>query len=78
MSLMCGPGFSSFLKWRQERRESIAKLEVINNGKPITEALVDIDVAWQCLEYYAGLAGALAGGRHHLSVDAGFGGFVFL
>jgi len=35
---------------------------VINNGKSITEALVDIDVAWQCIEYYAGMAGTLAGG----------------
>lgn len=46
----------------QERREKIAKLEVINNGKSITEALVDIDIAWQCIEYYAGMAGTLAGG----------------
>lgn len=45
----------------QERRENIAKLEVINNGKPVTEALVDIDIAWQCIEYYAGLAATLAG-----------------
>lgn len=48
-------------KLKQERRGNIAKLEVINNGKSITEALVDIDVAWQTIEYYAGLAGALAG-----------------
>lgn len=34
---------------------------MINNGKTITEALVDIDIAWQCIEYYAGLAGTLAG-----------------
>lgn len=49
-------------KQKQERREKIAKLEVINNGKSITEALVDIDIAWQCIEYYAGLAGTLSGG----------------
>ena len=48
---------------KQERREKIAKLEVINNGKPITEALVDIDIAWQTIEYYAGMAGTLAGRR---------------
>lgn len=34
---------------------------MINNGKSITEALVDIDIAWQCIEYYAGLAGTLSG-----------------
>lgn len=47
--------------FQQERRDNIAKLEVINNGKSITEALADIDISWQCVEYYAGLAGALAG-----------------
>lgn len=36
---------------------------MINNGKPITEALVDIDIAWQTIEYYAGMAGTLAGRR---------------
>uniref|UniRef100_H2MGN4 Aldehyde dehydrogenase 9 family, member A1a, tandem duplicate 1 n=1 Tax=Oryzias latipes TaxID=8090 RepID=H2MGN4_ORYLA len=50
----------------RERREKIAKLEVINNGKSITEALVDIDVSWQCIEYYAGLAGTLAGQHFQL------------
>lgn len=32
-----------------------------NNGKSITEAQVDIDVAWQCIEYYAGIAPTLSG-----------------
>uniref|UniRef100_A0A3P9LL92 Aldehyde dehydrogenase 9 family, member A1a, tandem duplicate 1 n=1 Tax=Oryzias latipes TaxID=8090 RepID=A0A3P9LL92_ORYLA len=50
----------------RERREKIAKLEVINNGKSITEALVDIDVSWQCIEYYAGVAGTLAGQHFQL------------
>lgn len=36
-------------------------METINNGKSIFEARVDIDISWQCLEYYAGLAGSLAG-----------------
>ncbi|KAI3369106.1 hypothetical protein L3Q82_026068 [Scortum barcoo] len=53
----------------RERREKIAKLEVINNGKSITEALVDIDVAWQCIEYYAGLAGTLSG--QHIQLPGG-------
>ncbi|XP_061744573.1 4-trimethylaminobutyraldehyde dehydrogenase A [Nerophis ophidion] len=53
----------------RERREKIAKVEVINNGKSITEALVDIDVAWQCLEYYAGLAGTLSG--QHIQLPGG-------
>ncbi|XP_029002476.1 4-trimethylaminobutyraldehyde dehydrogenase A isoform X1 [Betta splendens] len=53
----------------RERRENIAKLEVINNGKSISEALVDIDVSWQTIEYYAGLAGALAG--QHIQLPGG-------
>ncbi|XP_062419218.1 4-trimethylaminobutyraldehyde dehydrogenase A [Pungitius pungitius] len=53
----------------RERREKIAKLEVINNGKSITEALVDIDVSWQCIEYYAGIAGTLAG--QHIQLPGG-------
>uniref|UniRef100_A0A673B3Q8 Aldehyde dehydrogenase 9 family, member A1a, tandem duplicate 1 n=1 Tax=Sphaeramia orbicularis TaxID=375764 RepID=A0A673B3Q8_9TELE len=53
----------------RERRENIAKLEVINNGKSITEALVDIDVSWQTIEYYAGMAGTLAG--QHVQLPGG-------
>ncbi|XP_040039496.2 4-trimethylaminobutyraldehyde dehydrogenase [Gasterosteus aculeatus] len=53
----------------RERREAIAKLEVINNGKSITEALVDIDVSWQCIEFYAGMAGTLAG--QHIQLPGG-------
>lgn len=53
----------------RERREKIAKLEVINNGKSISEALVDIDIAWQSIEYYAGMAGTLAG--QHIQLPGG-------
>ncbi|XP_061680060.1 4-trimethylaminobutyraldehyde dehydrogenase A [Syngnathoides biaculeatus] len=53
----------------RERREKIAKLEVINNGKSITEALADVDLAWQCLEYYAGLSGSMAG--QHIQLPGG-------
>ncbi|XP_033478755.2 4-trimethylaminobutyraldehyde dehydrogenase [Epinephelus lanceolatus] len=53
----------------RERREKIAKLEVINNGKSITEALVDIDISWQTIEYYAGMAGTLAG--QHVQLPGG-------
>lgn len=53
---------------KQERREKIAKLEVINNGKCITEALVDVDVAWQTIEFYAGMAGTLTGGCDYVSL----------
>lgn len=45
----------------QKRREEIAEMEVINNGKSITEARLDVDSARLCIEYYAGLACTLAG-----------------
>ncbi len=38
------------------RREDLAKLEVLDNGKPLPEALWDIDDAAACFEYYAELA----------------------
>uniref|UniRef100_A0A667YJ21 Aldehyde dehydrogenase 9 family, member A1a, tandem duplicate 1 n=1 Tax=Myripristis murdjan TaxID=586833 RepID=A0A667YJ21_9TELE len=70
----------------RERRDNIAKLEVINNGKSITEAQVDIDIAWQCIEYYAGMAGQhiqLPGGafaytrREPLGVCVGIGAWNY-
>ena len=36
-------------------------MEVVNNGKSITEARLDVDSARLCIEYYAGLACTLAG-----------------
>lgn len=45
----------------QNRREEIAEMEVVNNGKCITEARLDVDSARVCIEYYAGLASTLAG-----------------
>ncbi|XP_051930140.1 4-trimethylaminobutyraldehyde dehydrogenase A [Hippocampus zosterae] len=53
----------------RERREKIAKLEVINNGKSITEALADIDGSCQCIEFYAGLASTMAG--QHIQLPGG-------
>lgn len=36
-------------------------MEVVNNGKSVTEARLDVDSARLCIEYYAGLASTLAG-----------------
>lgn len=38
------------------RREELARLETIDNGKPIAEAQWDVDDAQQCFGYYADLA----------------------
>ncbi len=40
-------------------REGLARLEVQDNGKPLTEALWDIDDAAGCFEFYADLADEL-------------------
>lgn len=39
-----------------EQRKHLAALETIDNGKPISEALWDIDDVAACFSYYAGLA----------------------
>jgi betaine-aldehyde dehydrogenase len=39
-----------------ERREELARMEVADNGKPLPEALWDIDDAAGCFAYYAELA----------------------
>lgn len=49
------------LVFLQERKDEIAAVETVNNGKSLLEARLDVDTAWQCLEYYAGLAGSMAG-----------------
>uniref|UniRef100_A0A8D2PZE5 Aldehyde dehydrogenase 9 family member A1 n=1 Tax=Zosterops lateralis melanops TaxID=1220523 RepID=A0A8D2PZE5_ZOSLA len=58
----------------REQRDEIATMETINNGKSIFEARVDIDISWQCLEYYAGLAGSLAG--EHIQLPGGSFGYT--
>ena len=40
----------------EENSEELAKLESLDNGKPLREAQFDIDDAAACFRYYAGLA----------------------
>lgn len=53
----------------ESRREEIAQMEVVNNGKSITEARTDVDSARLCIEYYAGLASTLSG--QHVQLPGG-------
>uniref|UniRef100_A0A8C8HYH0 Aldehyde dehydrogenase domain-containing protein n=4 Tax=Oncorhynchus tshawytscha TaxID=74940 RepID=A0A8C8HYH0_ONCTS len=53
----------------ENRREDIAEIEVVNNGKSITEARMDVDSARLCIEYYAGVASTLAG--QHIQLPGG-------
>ncbi|KAM8930330.1 4-trimethylaminobutyraldehyde dehydrogenase [Pelodytes ibericus] len=58
----------------RERAEEIAALETVNNGKSIIEARVDVEVSWLTLEYYAGLAGTMAG--QHVQLPGGSFGYT--
>uniref|UniRef100_G3PUR4 Aldehyde dehydrogenase 9 family, member A1b n=1 Tax=Gasterosteus aculeatus aculeatus TaxID=481459 RepID=G3PUR4_GASAC len=53
----------------ERRREEIAEMEVVNNGKSITEARLDVDSGRLCVEYYAALASTLAG--QHVQLPGG-------
>ncbi|KAI4890312.1 hypothetical protein NFI96_017724 [Prochilodus magdalenae] len=52
-----------------EDREEIAEVEVVNNGKSITEARLDVDSARLCIEYFAGLATNMSG--QHVQLPGG-------
>ncbi|XP_019502389.1 PREDICTED: 4-trimethylaminobutyraldehyde dehydrogenase [Hipposideros armiger] len=58
----------------RERTEEIAIMETINNGKSIFEARDDIKTSWQCLEFFAGLAGSMAG--EHIQLPGGSFGYT--
>ncbi|XP_074077981.1 4-trimethylaminobutyraldehyde dehydrogenase [Macrotis lagotis] len=58
----------------RERKDEIAAVESINNGKSIFEARLDIDTSWQCLEYFAGLASSMAG--EHVQLPGGSFGYT--
>ncbi|XP_076828234.1 4-trimethylaminobutyraldehyde dehydrogenase B [Brachyhypopomus gauderio] len=53
----------------EKRREEIATVEVVDNGKSITEARLDVDSARLCIEYFAGLATTMAG--QHVQLAGG-------
>ncbi len=55
----------------RERNDELARLEVMDTGKPISEAIaVDIASGADCIEYYAGLAPSLHG--EHFDLDQAF------
>lgn len=57
----------------RERRDELARLEVLDTGKPIAEAMaVDIDSGADCLDYFAGLAASIAGEHVDLGGQAFF------
>ena len=57
----------------RRRKDELARLEVLDTGKPISEALaVDIDSGADCLDYFAGLAAGIAGEHVDLGGQAFF------
>ncbi|XP_044530800.1 4-trimethylaminobutyraldehyde dehydrogenase [Gracilinanus agilis] len=68
------PATGDWLQREKERKEEIATLESINNGKSIFEARLDVETCWQCLEYYAGLACSMAG--EHIQLPHGSFGYT--
>lgn len=53
------------------RKETLARLESANNGKPLREAEGDIEDAIQCFRYYAGLITKPSGGIYHVNQNFG-------
>ncbi len=43
------------------RTEELARMDVVDNGKPVWEARVDLDTVTASLDYYGGLAPAILG-----------------
>jgi betaine-aldehyde dehydrogenase len=53
------------------RRDELARLEVLDTGKPIAEApTADVDSAAECIEFFAGLAAGIAG--EHIDLGSAF------
>jgi betaine-aldehyde dehydrogenase len=56
----------------RERNDELAHLEVLDTGKPISEArVVDVASGADCIEYFAGLAGGLHG--QHVDLGGAWG-----
>ena len=55
----------------EEELEEIARLESMDNGKPLREAEADVDDAVHCFRYYAGLIRTPQGGVY--GVNSNFG-----
>ena len=54
----------------RERNDELARVEVLDTGKPISEALkVDVASGAECLEYFAGMAATLHGDHFDLGSD---------
>lgn len=53
------------------RRDELARLDTLDNGKPLREAEGDIDDVYHCFQYYAGLIKAPYGGVYDVNDNFG-------
>ncbi|GIN90421.1 betaine aldehyde dehydrogenase [Siminovitchia terrae] len=53
-----------------EHKEELAKLETMNNGKPLREALSDVETASDAFRYYAGLVRTSLGETFDSTIDS--------
>merc|ERR1719264_1302489 len=53
----------------QENLEELAKMDVVDNGKPIWEARMDLETVIASLEYYGGMASSIVG--QHVKMPCG-------
>lgn len=57
----------------RQRNEELARIEVLDTGKPLQEAIaVDVLSGADCIEYYAGLAAAIHGDTFDLGTSWGY------
>ncbi|KAL3219938.1 hypothetical protein MRX96_005687 [Rhipicephalus microplus] len=61
-----GKFLTAVAKKVRERHQEIAEVEMTDTGKPIWEALVDIDGCADALEYYGGIAASIKGQQFDL------------
>jgi betaine-aldehyde dehydrogenase len=55
----------------EKRRDELAMLDTLNNGKPLREAEGDVDDAIHCFKYYAGLITKPCGGTYDVNDNFG-------
>jgi acyl-CoA reductase-like NAD-dependent aldehyde dehydrogenase len=57
----------------EERKDEVARVETLQNGKPLFESGIDVDMTVETFEYYAGWATKIEGETIPLSVPNQFG-----
>ncbi len=57
----------------EERKDEFARVETLQNGKPLFESGIDVDMTIETFEYYAGWTTKIEGGTVPLSVPNQFG-----